>query len=255
MTTRRRPNVSPDLRRIGESHDGLQSPISAEKIRLLGSRMHLTAGQTVLDIGAGTAGPAVILARQFGCRVVAVEQDEEFARLGRERAASADVADLIAYHVCDGAEFPIETGAYDAAVCIGAAWILGGFGGTAVQLRDAVRLGGHVAIGDLFASPIESGTEPATPTLRDMLTTMIGLDLAPISMAAASYDDWDEYHSRMMLAGQDWIDAHAHHPATGQVREMPNSIEGTLRQREMGWALLAGRKRAPDHVMTSLSSG
>ncbi|GAA4986384.1 hypothetical protein GCM10023317_11790 [Actinopolymorpha pittospori] len=162
----------------------------------------------MLDLGAGTGGPAVVLAKHFRCRVTAVENSSSFAEAGRERARAAGVSDLIEYVISDVTEFSIERGAYDAAVCFGAAWILGGFAGTAEALRAAVPLGGHVVIGDVFEpSEPRPDQEGAALTLRGMLTTMVGLGLTPVGMTVASHDDWDRYHSQMMLAFEDWIDA------------------------------------------------
>ncbi|MGW5361951.1 SAM-dependent methyltransferase [Actinopolymorpha pittospori] len=237
-----------DIREVCEHHDGIQSPITVEKIRAVGDSLRLRPGQEVLDLGAGTGGPAVILAKHFRCRVTAVENSSSFAEAGRERARAAGVSDLIEYVISDATEFSIQRGAYDAAVCFGAAWILGGFAGTAMALRAAVPLGGHVVIGDVF-EPSEPRPDQQSPvlTLRSMLTTMVRLGLTPVGMTVASHDDWDRYHSQMMLAFEDWIDANPNHPDLAEVRShRPRQLFGALAQRDAGWAVVAGRKRGHD---------
>src|SRR5205823_6630824 len=54
----------------------IQDPTSPEKIRLLGEYLRLTADSQVLDMGCGKAGPAVVLAEAFGCRILGVELRE-----------------------------------------------------------------------------------------------------------------------------------------------------------------------------------
>ncbi|MFD2081787.1 SAM-dependent methyltransferase [Actinopolymorpha cephalotaxi] len=124
---------------IGESHGGLQSPLSEGKVRALGRRMRLGAGQRVLDVGAGTGALTVLFAKEFGCQIRAVESCAEFVAAGTERARRAGVEELVEYVTCDAAELALEAEAYDAALCIGAAWVLGGFVKTAEALRATVR--------------------------------------------------------------------------------------------------------------------
>ncbi|WP_157181508.1 hypothetical protein [Actinopolymorpha alba] len=179
--------------------------------------------------------------------MTAVENSERFAEAGLERARAAGVADLIEYVISEGAGFTLERDKYDVAVCLGAAWVLGGFTKTAEALRNAVPVGGHVAIGDGF-EPDESrlGNARRSHSLRDMLTMMVGLGLMPVSMTVASHDDWDRYHSQMMLAFEDWIDANPSHPDLAEVRSQRTSqLLGAITQRDAGWALIAGRKRRP----------
>ncbi len=236
-----------DLRLIAESHGGLQSPLSEQLITGLGRSIGLAPGQVVLDAGAGSGAPAVLLAREFGCRVVAVESCAELVALGVDRARRAGAADLITYVRCDLAEFELEPEAYDAALCLGAAWILGGFARTAEALRTAVRSGGHVGLGDLAAAT-EAAERDETLSIRGMLGALLDLGLAPVTMAQSSRADWDAYHSRMMRAVEDWIDANPEDPDLDRVRESrADAINGALDQRELPWALIAGRKRSLAH--------
>ena len=55
---------------IAESDHELQNPTNPEKIRLLGERLRLGPESRVLDVACGKAGPAVLLASTFGCRIV-----------------------------------------------------------------------------------------------------------------------------------------------------------------------------------------
>ena len=57
---------------IAERDHALQNPTSPEKIRRLGERLRLGPESRVLDLACGKAGPALLLAEAFGCRVVGV---------------------------------------------------------------------------------------------------------------------------------------------------------------------------------------
>ncbi|MFY9577910.1 MAG: hypothetical protein WAQ33_01165, partial [Gaiellaceae bacterium] len=54
---------------VAERDHEIQNPTSPEKIRLLGERLRLGPESHVLDLACGKGGPAVILAREFGCTI------------------------------------------------------------------------------------------------------------------------------------------------------------------------------------------
>lgn len=77
---------------VERDHD-LQNPTSAEKIRLLGDYLRLTAQSNVLDLACGKAGPALILASTYGSRIHGIERNPPFADAARARIAEAGLAD------------------------------------------------------------------------------------------------------------------------------------------------------------------
>ena len=70
---------------IVERDHELQNPTSPEKILLLGDYLRLTTESRVLDIACGKAGPALILAATYGCRIHGIEKLPAFADEGRAR--------------------------------------------------------------------------------------------------------------------------------------------------------------------------
>ena len=69
---------------VAERDHDIQNPTSAEKIRALGEQLRLAPDSQVLDVACGKAGPALILAREFGCHITGVERAPEFAAAARE---------------------------------------------------------------------------------------------------------------------------------------------------------------------------
>src|SRR5687768_8599136 len=102
------------------------NPSSPEKIIRLGERLRLDARTTVLDLCAGTGGPAVLLAHRYGCKVTCVEFHAPFVDHARRRASDAGVAHLLTLIHQDAAEFMADPGHFDVAMCLGAAGVLGG---------------------------------------------------------------------------------------------------------------------------------
>ena len=80
----------------------IQNPTSAEKIRLAGEYLRLGPADRVLDVACGKAGPAIVLAEAFGCRIHGIELREGFAEAGRRRIADAGLEALVDIEVADG---------------------------------------------------------------------------------------------------------------------------------------------------------
>src|SRR5918998_3973926 len=105
---------------VVEAQHTIQNPTSPEKIRLLGERMQLGPQSSVLDVASGRAGPAVLLAEAFGCRIACIERSEEFNAAARQRAREANVDALIEVVHADARAVPLQPARYDAAICLGA---------------------------------------------------------------------------------------------------------------------------------------
>ena len=135
---------------IAERDHDIQNPTSAEKVRLLGAYLRLGPTSRVLDIACGKAGPAVVLASSYGCKITGVELRAGFADEARARVAANGLESLVEIHTADAREYPLEPKAWDAALCLGAAFVWGHIGDAAAALLPAVKPGGFVAIGEPF---------------------------------------------------------------------------------------------------------
>src|SRR5262249_20089978 len=123
---------------VVEARHELQNPTSPEKVRRLGELLGLDRSSRVLDVAGGRGGPALLLASEFGCRITLVELSSEFAAAARERADAAGVADLVEVVESDAKDFPIDPGAYDRALCLGASLAFDGLVSTLRALAEAV---------------------------------------------------------------------------------------------------------------------
>lgn len=82
---------------ITEVDSVVMNPISTEKFLSLARQLRIRSDSRVLDIGAGRCGPALLLARDFGCRVTAVEPFADFLDEGRIRVESAGLTHLFQF--------------------------------------------------------------------------------------------------------------------------------------------------------------
>ncbi len=234
---------------IAERDHALQNPTSPEKIRRLGERLRLGPESRVLDLACGKAGPALLLAEAFGCSVVGVERAPEFAAAARERVAAAGLTDRIEIVEGDAAAFPLEPGAWDAALCLGATFVWAGLEGTLAALTPAVRPGGHVVVGEPFwrAWPLPEGVDDAGYVpLRETVDAIEAAGLALVTLIASSEDDWDTYESLHWRALEEWLADHPREPDSATIRERYEAQRETYLRHEralLGWGIFVGKVR------------
>jgi phosphoethanolamine N-methyltransferase len=67
----------------------------------------------VLDIGCGTGGPAIVLARDMGARLVCIDVEPQLIERARRLASEAGVSDRIDFRMVDPGPLPFEGETFD----------------------------------------------------------------------------------------------------------------------------------------------
>jgi cyclopropane fatty-acyl-phospholipid synthase-like methyltransferase len=224
--------------------EAVLNPMHPDKFRTLGSRVRLQPGQRVLDVGAGRCGPALVLAREFDCRVTAVEPYEPFLEEARDRVAAAGLSERFEFAQSAGADFVIEAERYDVAMCIGAEWAFGGVEGTIRALAPGVKPGGHVVLGTVYFIEGQNSLDGAArQTLEEVIGHFEAHGLGVVSLIRSSDDDFDTYSSIKATSLLDWLEANPDHADVEEVRGWRRDAVAELTAKHFGWAVIAGRKR------------
>lgn len=179
---------------IAERDHEIQNPTSPEKVRLLGDYLRLTRDCRVLDVACGKAGPALILASTYGCRITGIEKRPAFADEARARVAASGLGSLIQVETADAAELRFEPEAWDAALCIGASFVWGTIADAAAALVPSVRRGGFVAVGEPFWRqwPLPDAVDEGDfVSLEETVGRFEQAGLSVTGILAASEADWD----------------------------------------------------------------
>src|SRR5262245_21407099 len=233
---------------VVERDHELQNPTSADKIRLVGEYMRLDDRTRVLDVACGKGGPARILAATYGCRMHGIEIRPAFAEQARELAAAAGLDALIEVETADAAQVQLEPESYDAALCLGAAFVWGTIADAAAALRPVVPDGAYVAIGEPFwrVWPLpEGGDAQEFVPLPETVDRLADAGFRLTGMVAASEDHWDRYESLHWRAVEEWLAEGPPPPEVGAVRsrhEERRSDHIRWRRTLLGWAIFVGRK-------------
>ena len=101
--------------------EGVSSLAEAQGAKLahIAKKLHLTAGQQVLDIGCGWGGMAIHLAREHDVHVTGITLSEEQAALARQRVQAAGVADKVTILLEDYRDTAASGRGFDRIVSVG----------------------------------------------------------------------------------------------------------------------------------------
>ena len=84
---------------------------------VLAERMRLGPGDRVLDVGCGRGASALLLAREWGCRVVGIDFGEQNLEEAGRAAADAGLAERATFCSGEAEALTFADGAFDAVIC------------------------------------------------------------------------------------------------------------------------------------------
>jgi cyclopropane fatty-acyl-phospholipid synthase-like methyltransferase len=130
---------------------GQSSWVTDDEYRRFFRLLELAATDHVLDVGCGSGGPALFLARELGCRVTGVDVNEAGIWAGVTLARLAGFEDKINLRQADVREpLPFHDEAFDAIVCMDAMCHLPNRGWLLCEWRRVLRPGGRM----LYTDPV-----------------------------------------------------------------------------------------------------
>ncbi len=229
---------------IVEANHDIQNPSTPYKLDKLIETLQLQAGQHVLDVGCGKGWLLTRMAERSGITGTGVEINPWFVREAIARTQRAGVADAVTVVESDAKQFSYADRHYDAAVCIGATFALGGLDHCLATLRRCVKPGGMIAVGDIFRYheqlPAELSEYDAVPTLAELVERIRGSAPA-LGLWVATMDDWDNYESMKWRAAHAWTTRHADDPEFTDFQQMVASMRDDYLTKErphIGWAIV-----------------
>jgi SAM-dependent methyltransferase len=234
-----------ELKDISEQFMEIVNPSSADKLLRVGRALRLADGMSVIDFGCGYGEMLALWAEEFGIRGVGVDIRSNACDRARKKMAERGLADRVEIVCANGSQYAFEPGSYDAATCIGATFIWGGFGEAVRAMSAAVREGGKLAVGEVHWSTDQVPTAVAErgpgflPESRLLeIAQEEGYDVECVVRAAL--DDWDRYESDNWVGLLRWIEANPDHPERQQVIDHLHKCQEeyfTYGREYFGWAI------------------
>ena len=236
---------------IRESSHRIHNPLTSDKLATLGQALSPPPGTRMLDLACGTGEMLCTWARDHQVTGTGVDISTVFIAAARDRAAELGVDGQVRFEHGDAAGY-VAAERTDIASCIGATWIGGGVPGTVGLLRQNVRPGGMMLIGEPYwrqeppdQATVEGchaiGKESFLP-LPELIGQFGSLGCDVVEMILASQDSWDRYVAAQWLNIRRWLDANPGDELAGQMRaELTAAPARYARyQREyLGWGIFA----------------
>jgi SAM-dependent methyltransferase len=234
-----------DLVNISECYMELVNPSTPEKTITFGQFLRLREGSRVIDFGCGYAEALVLWAEQFGIVGTGIEVRDHACERARRKVSERGLGDRIEIVCANAADYAFEAQAFDAATCIGASFIWGGFRPTIRAMRRAIHVEGRLGIGEPYwlrdSVPASyAAQQTSVHSERELLqiARQEGFDFEYV--VRASHDDWDRYEADNWHGLIRWVEENPDHPERGDVIDHLHKIQDDylIYGREyLGWAM------------------
>ncbi len=236
-----------DLVNISEAYMELVNPTSLEKVLALGRFLRLKEGSRVIDYGCGFGTALVLWAKEFGVTGVGIDIRPYACERAKEKVSAAGLTHRIQIVCGAGAEYPLGETRFDAATCIGASFVWGGYRPALQALRQAVHLQGRVGIGEPYwirsdAPPEIRQKEPSFHLESELLSIARAEGFDMEYVVRASRDDWDRYEADNWHGLVRWLEANPHHPERNEVTTHLHKVQDdyfSFGREHFGWAMYA----------------
>ena len=241
----------PRIFTVSESAHRIHNPFTPEKFATLGAALRMRPGSTVLDLGSGSGEMLCTWARDHGIRGHGIDKSPLFTAQAKARAVELGVADRVTFAHGDAAGF-VAREKVDVAACVGATWIGGGVAGTVALLRQSLREGGILLVGEPFwlelppADDVAKGCRARSVSdfllLPDLVASFGALGCDVVEMVLADHDSWDRYEAPKWLTMRKWLAENPGDDFAKEVRaELTTAPENYVRYSRdyLGWGVFA----------------
>ncbi len=245
----------PKIFTISESAHRIHNPFTAQKYATLGRVLRMPPGTRILDLGSGSGEMLCTWARDHGISGLGIEMSLLFSEQATLRSRELGVTEHVRFIHADATGYIAEE-KFDIAACIGATWIGGGVAGTVQQLKQSLKPGGIMLIGEPYWRQIPATEKIAqacgATAMTDFLSLpelvssfgLLGYDM--VEMVLADQEGWDRYEAAKWLTMRRWLEANPDDEfapeVTEQLRSSPERHVAFTRE-YIGWGVFALMQR------------
>ena len=221
---------------IAHRRHPVAAPVDPSRVRELLSWLAPPAAGRVLDLGSGHGAWLLeLLAAREDLTGVGVDLSlpDGLAQATQDRG----VGDRVTWEEADAAQW--TGGAFDVVMCVGASHAFGDLGATLTAVRQHLRPGGQVLLGDVFweASPTPRALSALGaaaedfPDLAGLLDQVQGASFEPGFGHVSTLAEWDDYEWSWTGSVVDWA---LHDAPTEAEREQALTAAREHRQQWLG---------------------
>jgi SAM-dependent methyltransferase len=164
-------------------------------------------GKRVLELGSGTGGGSLVLARKYGAQVIGLELEQGLVDLSREHALAAGLSQQVEFRCVEAGPLPVDDASFDVLYTSG---VVCHIEDRAALFDDVMRIlkPGGILLGydwfvtcdsnEIAAWKAAAGLHLHNATLNKYLETLAGCGFVEISGSDAS--DWYRQQAARELA-------------------------------------------------------
>jgi SAM-dependent methyltransferase len=228
--------------RIAHGELRLWNPLSEAALDETIALLEPPPGGRVLDVACGRAEVLRRVAERFEVEATGYDSDAALIESGPP-----------------GLELLVRDspppGRFDVVVCIAASHALGGFPDALGPLRELVRPGGEVLLGEgywcqppsaEYLDALGGASADELPDYSGLMRAAEQAGLTPLHSSVASEADWDRYEWRLILNAERWAAANPEDPGADVLRERARSARERMTmpggRETLGFALVLLRR-------------
>ncbi len=195
------------------------SPLSAARVDALIDLLELPVGAGVLDVGCGKGEVLLRILARYRVAGTGLDLSEAWLTEARARAEARVLPQPPTFLLQDANGYtPPEP--FDLAVCIGSSHTYGGYRDSLRALRQVIKPGGLLLIGEGYWKQVPAPEylallEASADELTDHagnVAVAVGQGLTPLFASVSSDDDWDDYEGLYALSVERYAAQHPDDP-------------------------------------------
>ncbi|MEQ8665497.1 MAG: class I SAM-dependent methyltransferase [Rhodospirillales bacterium] len=142
--------------------EGFLSPGGASEVPDLVDGVEIT-GKSVLDIGCGLGGLAMMLVREFDCgQVTAIDIESDLIARARSAVAAAGLQNRVAARCIEPGKLPFDDASFDIAVTKDVVCHVENKAAIFAEIRRILKPGGKLLLADFFDNRAQAGENAAS---------------------------------------------------------------------------------------------
>ena len=186
---------------IAHRNHVFHSPLNEARVEELIELLRLSPGARVFDAGCGRAELLIRLVERYGMSGIGVDLSPHAIQQARHQARRRVPGADLAFYERTVAEFNAEPETFDLAMCIGSSQVYGDYRQTLQALREVVRPGGQILVGEGYwrrePTPrylkLLGATDDELTTYKNTIGIGIEEGLTPLYVVDSTQEDWDRY--------------------------------------------------------------
>jgi O-methyltransferase StaMB len=227
---------------------GSEVPISEAADRMTDimiEKLKIGSGSHVLDVGCGTGGPGVRIARVTGARVTGISVSREQVKVANSLAESTGLAERVVFQYANAMEMPFPTQSFDAAIALESIIHMPDRGQVLSQISRSLRPGGRLVLTDFFErAPVPAAKQPAVDRfLNDIMVTVARAEDYPSLFRHAGmwFDEILDISEQTMVKTASWRQS-IFENVVGDEKLIHLSKRGKILIPEIGYLMVVGHR-------------